>query len=164
MKQEVQKVQEIKNMKGIAKFPFWDDETEKFSMKLLIGKKELDYLNDLMEHMEEEIAISELEHDGETYNAINLKTGYTIPIFDREGNQINADTEDYCIYDGAKIIAKINFKKYEYTQKKGRNSFKKTGITGYLMGVVILEQGTPYQAETTFDDFAEELNDEDLQF
>lgn len=164
MKQEVQKLQEIKNMKGVAKFPFYDEDDRKFSMKLLIGKKELDWLNDLMDGMGEEITISEVEHDGETYNAINLKTGFTLPIFDRKGNQINVDTEDYCIYDGAKIIAKINFKKYEYTQKKGRNSFTKTGITGYLMGVVILEQGTPYQAETTFDDFAEELKDEDLQF
>lgn len=163
MKQEVQKIQEIKNMKGVAKFPFWDDETEKFSTKLLIGKKEVDFLNDLMDEMGEEIAISEVEHDGETYNAINLKTGYTIPIFDREGNKLNTN-EDWCIYDGAKVIAKINFKKYEYTQKKGRNSFTKTGITGYLMGVVILEQGTPYQAETTFNDFADELKDEELQF
>lgn len=163
MKQEVQKIQEIKNMKGVAKFPFWDDEAEKFSTKLLIGKKEVDFLNDLMDEMGEEIAISEVEHDGETYNAINLKTGYTIPIFDREGNKLNAN-EDWCIYDGAKVIAKINFKKYEYTQKKGRNSFTKTGITGYLMGVVILEQGTPYQAETTFDDFKDLLDDEDLQF
>ena len=163
MKQELQKLQEIKNMKGIAKFPFWDEETKKFTTKLLIGKKDLDWLNDLMDDMGEDIAISELEHDGKTFNAINLKTGYAIPIFDREGKQINSETEDYCIYDGAKIIAKINFKKYEYTQKKGRNSFTKTGITGYLLGAVILEQGTPYQAETTFDDF-KDLLDEDIQF
>ena len=164
MQQEVQKLQEIKNMRGVAKFPGYDDVERKFSTKLLIGKKELDWLNDLMEEMGEEIAISEVEHDGETFNAINLKTGYAIPIFDREGNQINADTEEYCIYEGAKIIAKINFKKYEYTQKKGNRNIKKTGITGYLMGVVILEQGTPYQAETKFNDFADELKDEDLQF
>ncbi len=163
MKQEVQKVQEIRNMKGIAKFPFYEEEERKFSMKLLIGKKELDWLNDLMDETGEEIAISEVEHDGETFNAINLKTGYSIPIFDREGNKLNTN-EDWCIYDGAKVIAKINFKKYEYTQKKGLYSFTKTGVTGYLMGAVILEQGTPYQSETTFNDFAEELKDEELQF
>lgn len=32
------------------------------------------------------------------------------------------------------------------------------------MGAVIIEQGTPYQAETTFDDFKDLLDDEDLQF
>lgn len=162
MKQEVQKIQEVKKMKGVIKFPFYDPEEGKFSAKLLIGEKDVETLNDLMDEMDEEVSIGEMTHEGVEYSAINVKTGFDIPVFDSEGKRINNENE-YPIYDGAQIIAKINFKKYEYTQKKGRTSFTKTGITGYLMGVVILKQGTPFQQETTFDDF-KDLLDEELQF
>lgn len=161
-----EKVQEnvenvIMQVKGIAKFPFYDEETAKFSLKLLITDDVLLKIEKEIEPIGEEISVGTLEHNGEEYNSINIKTGYTIPIFDLKGEQLNAEDEDWCIYDGAKIVLKVNFKKYEYKEKRGRSTMTKTGVTGYLMGAVIVEQGVPYQQETKFEDF--DL-DEEIQF
>lgn len=154
----------IMNVKGIAKFPFYDEEENKFSMKLLINDETLSKIEESIEPIGEELAVGELSHDDKEYSAINVKTGFAIPIYNIKGEVINSDNEDFTIYDGAKVILKVNFKRYEYKERKGKNRFTKTGVTGYLMGCVILEQGTPFQASTTFEDFAENLKDEEIAF
>lgn len=165
MKEEEEKMKEekklsiIKNVKGIVKFPNLED--GKFSLKLLFDRKVEKMLNEIQDEIGEDIAISYVTHDGIEYPAFNVKTSYDIPVYDTLGNIINVD-KDYPIYDGAKVILKLNFKFYEYKEKGKR--FTKTGITAYLMGAVIIEQGTPYQNETKFDDFKEELEDEEPQF
>lgn len=142
----------IINVKGIAKFPQVED--GKFSMKLLLTSEELDKVEKLIEVLDDELTINELKHDDTEYDAINVKTSFEIPIFNRKGEQINSESEDYQIYDGAKGIFKINFKPYKFK--------KKTGVTGYLMGAVIIEQGVPYSSSTKFEDFNEDLDE--IQF
>lgn len=155
---KVQNEKEVKNLimnvRGIAKFPIFED--NKFSVKLLLTEKELERVEKALEIFDDELSITDLSHDNVDYQAIGAKTIYEIPIFDPEGVQINAENEDYQIYDGAECILKINFKPYQYK--------KKTGVTGYLMGAVIIKQGIKYNNETTFDDFKDFLNEEELEF
>lgn len=147
-------------VKGIAKFPFVEE--GKFSAKLCITDDELERIEAEIECLGEELSVGYLAHHGEDYSAINVKTGFEIPIFDIEGNPLTED--DYEIYDGAKVIMKVNFKVYVYKEKKGKSYFTKTGVTGYLMGATVIEQGTKFNNQTTFEEFKDVLNVDDLQF
>ena len=152
MKKEKEVQSVIANLKGIVKFP--NLEEGKFSCKLLLNDEKVDKLETLIEPLNDEISINELEHDSVEYQAINVKTNYAIPIYDTNGVQINAESEDYQLYDGAKVILKLVFKPYKYK--------KKTGVTAYLMGAVVIEQGVKFESSTTFEDFNEDLDD--IQF
>lgn len=152
MKKEKEVQSVIANLKGIVKFP--NLEEGKFSCKLLLKDEEIDKVETLIEPLNDEITINELEHDSVEYQAINVKTNYAIPIYDTKGVQINAESEDYQLYDGAKVILKLVFKPYKFK--------KKTGVTAYLMGAVVIEQGVKFESSTTFEDFNEDLDD--IQF
>ena len=147
-------------VRGIAFFPTVED--DKFSTRILLREKAMEKIQNICNEIGEDIATKDIEFDDKSYYSINVKTSYAIPIFDVNGNQINADKEDYQIYHGADALFKIILKRYEYKEKGKR--FSKTGVSAYLLGTTIIKQGEPYQSSTTFDEFENLLDDEEIQF
>ena len=151
----------IITLKGIVKFPQWELDGG-FSCKLCLDDSTIEEVENEIEPIGEELAVKEMQ-DEKYRNGINVKSRFEFPIFDKVGNSlIDSNTEEPKIYDGAKVLMRINFKKYEYEQKQGRRSFKRTGVTGYLLGCVVIEQGVRFESSTTFEDFRQFLA-EDIQ-
>lgn len=168
MKEETKNIEsKIVKLKGIVKFPFVEeiDGNKKFSCKLCLDNVTMDKVEKVCEELGEDIAVSEVKIEGEQYNGINVKTSFPVKVFDKEGTDLTQDS-DYPIYDGAKAILKVQLKRYEYKEKRGSRGFTKTGVTGYLLGGVILEQGVPFANETTYDEFKDMLdeNNENIEF
>lgn len=165
-KKEEKKIDsKIIKVRGVAKFPMYDDEEQKFTSKLCITDSVLAKIEKVCDEIGDDIAVGEFDIEGTTYNSINVKTSFEIPVYDKEGHALTDD--DYEIYDNAKVIMKLQLKRYEYTEKKRGRGFTKTGVTAYLLGAVVLEQGTKFANDTTFDDFKEELldeNNENIEF
>lgn len=59
---------------------------------------------------------------------LNVKSNYDIKVFDKDKNEINEH-----LNHGAEVYANITIKPYKYMGK--------TGITAYISGVVLLENG-----------------------
>ena len=152
----------VLTIKGIVKFPQYDSTTG-FSWKLCLDDETMTKLEENIEEIGEEIAVKEMENE-KYRNGINVKSRFEFSVFDKVGNSlIEVDTGEPKIFDGAKVLMRINFKKYEYKENKGRRSFTKTGVTGYLLGCVVIEQGEKFESSTTFDDF-KAFMDEDIPF
>ena len=73
------------------------------------------------------LSIKEDENESGMY-LLNVKTCYDVPIFDKDKNKIETS-----IYHGAEVYASIVIKEYHFMGK--------TGITTYLSGIVLLENG-----------------------
>ena len=59
---------------------------------------------------------------------LNVKSNYDIKVFDKDKNEINEH-----LNHGAEVYANVTIKPYKYMGK--------TGITSYISGVVLLENG-----------------------
>lgn len=154
---EEKKESKIINIQGIAKFPMYDDETKRFTSKLCLFDDEMAKIDRVCEELGEEIAVNDFQIEGVTYNSINVKTSFEIPIYNRDGTLLS--DKDYEIYDNADVVMRLQLKKYEYTEKKSRGrGFTKKGVTAYLLGAVVLKQGVPFSNETSFDDFKDCLD------
>lgn len=73
------------------------------------------------------LTIKENENNPGMY-LLNIKTAYDVPVFDKDKNRIETP-----IYHGASVYANVCIKEYKYMNKKG--------ITAYLSGIVLLENG-----------------------
>ena len=81
---------------------------------------------------------------------MNVKSGFEVPVFDKNGKQI----EDNEIYHGAKVRLSLAIKEYTFGRKKG--------LTCYVKGAVVFEQGEP--TGVTFDSIMNGFDGEDLPF
>lgn len=151
----------VLTIKGIVKFPQWELDGG-FSSKLCLDDSTMEEVENEIEPIGEEIAVKEMQ-DEKYRNGINVKSRFNFPVFDKDGKELKGENGEPLIYDGAKVLMKINFKRYEYEQKQGRRSFKRTGVTGYLLGCVVIEQGEKFESSTTFEDFRSFI-DEDIPF
>lgn len=76
------------------------------------------------------LTIKEDEHNKGKY-LLNVKTSFELPVYDKEKNLL----EDVKLYHGAEVYASVSVKEYQYMGK--------TGITTYLTGIVLLQNGEP---------------------
>lgn len=139
----------VKILKGIAKFPSYDSKVDKFTMRLCVDRETLDIIEDIESELGYSISVGTLKHNDTIYSTINIKSGFDFLVFNTQGETISNTYDDVMVYDGAKVKVKINFKPYQY---KERNFIKK-GLTGYILGIVVLEQGVKYEPQTTFEEF-----------
>lgn len=148
----------VKFLKGIAKFPSYDSESDKFTMRLCVTRGTLDIIEDIESELGYDISIGTLTHNDTQYSTINIKSGFDFPVFNTQGEMISNTYDEALVYDGAKVKVKINFKPYQYKERR----MTKKGLTGYILGIVVLEQGVKYDSQTTFEEF--ELDEDDIEF
>lgn len=96
------------------------DELTKSKLELAIKEKFGD----------ESLTIKEDEHNKGKY-LLNVKTSFEIPVYDKDKNEL----EDVKLYHGAEVYASVSVKEYQYKSKHG--------ITTYLTGIVLLQNGEP---------------------
>ena len=146
-------------MNGIALFPKTeynkDTQKKQFKFCLAIDEKECFTVDILCEQANPEldnINLSELTYNDKTYLGLNVKSGFKIPVFDKNGKQL----EDNEIYHGAKVRLSLVIKEYTFGRKKG--------LTCYVKGAVVFEQGEP--TGVTFDSIMHgfEFEGEDIPF
>lgn len=149
----------VTNLKGVVKFPYVDSEDDRksFSCKLALTENEMKKVDVICNKLGEDMTVSSVVVDDDEMEAIRVKTSFEIPVYDRDGGLIE-DDENYPIYDGARAILRVQLKKYEYREKKGRGSFTKKGVTAYLLGALIVEQGTPTNNHVTFEDLSKDMD------
>ena len=144
-------------MNGIALFPKTeynkDTKTNQFKFCLAIDEKEGFTIDTLCKQANPELDIinlSEVIYGDKTYLGLNVKSGFDVPVFDKNGKQL----EDNEIYHGAKVRLSLVIKEYTFGRKKG--------LTCYVKGAVVFEQGEP--TSVTFDSIMTGYNGEDLPF
>lgn len=147
-----EKKQTIKQLNGILRFPYKDTDGL-FTAKLLLrnGDDKL-ILNNIMEDYKLEIKSSVVNFNDIEYDAINIKSKFNFPVFEKNGLKCGSS---YIINDGAKVSVMVNFKPYEFKEKKSR--FVKKGLSAYIQGIVVIENGAPNDNAVGFSDF--NLND-----
>lgn len=144
-------------MNGIALFPKveynQDTKTNQFKFCLGVDEKAGTVINELCEKANADLDIinlSEVEYNDKTYIGLNVKSGFNVPVFDKNGVQL----DDNEIYHGAKVRLSLVIKEYTFGRKKG--------LTCYVKGAVVFEQGEP--TGVTFDSIMNGYNGEDLPF
>ena len=144
-------------MNGIALFPKveynQDTKTNQFKFCLAIDDKAGSVIDELCEKANADLDIinlSEVEYNDKTYLGLNVKSGFNVPVFDKNGIQL----DDNEIYHGAKVRLSLVIKEYTFGRKKG--------LTCYVKGAVVFEQGEP--TGVTFDSIMNGYNGEDLPF
>lgn len=150
MKQTVVKV------RGVVNFPYWDNEENKYSVKLMLNEKEIEKIaqicsdNDMFE-----------PSFGEDEDGINVKTSYQVPIFyEKEDmyDETKSYSDKYFVRKGDEVIAIVQLKEFIYKRKHG--------TTCYLKGMKVVKlneeehKKTYVRTEVTLADF----EDEDLAF
>lgn len=125
---------QVLKVKGIAVYP----KMESGKFKVCIGidskaKEKVLKACDLANDTLEPIFMETLEDEPvKGLYALNVKTGFEIPIYNSKGENMVGD-EEYPIYHGAKGIFSINIVEYQYK--------KQIGLTAYLNGAIVIEQG-----------------------
>ena len=144
-------------MNGIALFPKTeynkDTKTNQFKFCLAIDEPQGVAIDNLCEQANPELDIinlSEVTYNDKTYLGLNVKSGFEVPVFDKNGKQL----EDNEIYHGAKVRLSLVIKEYTFGRKKG--------LTCYVKGAVVFEQGEP--TGVTFDSIMNGFDGEDLPF
>ena len=144
-------------MNGIALFPKTeynkDTKTNQFKFCLAIDEESGKTIDKLCEQANAELDIinlSEVTYNEKTYLGLNVKSGFDVPVFDKIGQQL----EDNEIYHGAKVRLSLVIKEYTFGRKKG--------LTCYVKGAVVFEQGEP--TGVTFDSIMNGFDGEDLPF
>ena len=146
-------------MNGIALFPKTecnkDTKTNQFKFCLAIDEEVGIIIDKLCKEANPELGfinLSEVTYNDKTYLGLNVKSGFDVPVFDKNGKQL----EDNEIYHGAKVRLSLVIKEYTFGRKKG--------LTCYVKGAVVFEQGEPIGV--TFDSIMDgfNFNGEDLPF
>lgn len=144
-------------MNGIALFPKTeynkDTKTNQFKFCLAIDEPQGVAIDNLCKQANPELDIinlSEVTYNDKTYLGLNVKSGFDVPVFDKNGVQLN-DNE---IYHGAKVRLSLVIKEYTFGRKKG--------LTCYVKGAVVFEQGEP--TCVTFDSIMNGFEGEDIPF
>lgn len=141
---------------GIALFPKYDSESRSFRFCLCLTNKQAEKIDELCEKANadfEPINLSDVEYEDNTYKGLNVKSSFDFPVYDKDGNKL--DDEPHMVYHGATVKCSLIIKEYTYKRKKG--------LTCYVNGVIVYNQGTP--AGVTFERLmeSEEIVD-DLPF
>lgn len=144
-------------MNGIALFPKTEynneTKTNQFKFCLAIDESQGVAIDKLCENANADLDIinlSEVEYNDKTYLGLNVKSGFNVPVFDKNGIQL----EDNEIYHGAKVRLSLVIKEYTFGRKKG--------LTCYVKGAVVFEQGEP--TGVTFDSIMNGFEGEDIPF
>lgn len=130
---------EIVNIRCTAKYPKVED--GKKSWCFIITPEDGSRINTAcgMVNPNYDSIVNDIEIDGKSYLCVNAHTSeeFDIPIFD--GNGLKSEETD--IYHDAKVVASITIKEYQFKKKRG--------LTAYVRGFVLFEQGIP--AGVTFE-------------
>ncbi len=144
-------------MNGIALFPKTEynneTKTNQFKFCLAIDEPQGVVIDNLCEKANADLDIinlSEVTYNDKTYLGLNVKSGFDVPVFDKDGVQLN-DNE---IYHGAKVRLSLVIKEYTFGRKKG--------LTCYVKGAVVFEQGEP--TVVTYESIMNGFDKEDLPF
>lgn len=78
------------------------------------------------------VSINTVEYNEVERSCINVKSSFDFPVYDKKGNEIE---EEMPILHGAKCLISICIKEYTFKKKKG--------LTAYINGAVVFEQGEP---------------------
>lgn len=114
---------------GILKYPKKEGNTVKYALAMTnLTKEKLEA--EVKKNFGAYMLSIKKEDDSDLY-LLNVKTNYDIEIFDKDKNKL----DDVRLYHGAEVYASIAVKEYTYM---GR-----TGITAYLSGIVLLQNGEP---------------------
>ena len=135
------------------------EEDGKFTVKIAVSPEIIEKIENAIVDLNGDLHFADVPeyYEGEHEECFSAKTSFPIPIYDSTGNQINADEEDYQIYPGADAIFKLVFKEVVYRKKKY--------VSGYLLGATIIKQGEKFEGSTTsFEDFKDMLNEEEIEF
>lgn len=122
---------------GRLLYPIKEDDTLRFAIEMS-KITEANLKQKVSEVFDEDdfdnpLVINEDEHSG--LPLLNVKSKYDIAVFDKDKNKIDVE-----LYHGAEVYANITIKPYTYK--------KKTGLTAYISGVVLLENGEPNTGST----------------
>lgn len=145
-KQEKKSVDMV--VKGVALYPEYKDGV--FSMKMLVDEKTAEKIENEIIDLDGQLTVSDEEWNDTEYTGFNVKTQFSVPIYDRSGNTLTDD--DFEIYFGAEILANVRFKSVPYKRKMY--------VAGYLLGACVLTQGENATQSCTFDDFKDALENE----
>lgn len=144
-------------MNGIALFPKTEynkeTKTDQFKFCLAIDEEAAITIDNLCEKANSDLDIinlSEVTYNDKTYLGLNVKSGFNVPVFDKSGKQLQNNE----IYHGAKVRLSLTIKEYTYKKKKG--------LTCYVKGAVVFEQGEP--TTVTFDSIMNGFEGEDIPF
>ena len=115
---------------GRLLYPIKEDDTLRFALEMS-KITEANLKQKVSEVFDEDdfdnpLVINEDDHSG--LPLLNVKSKYDIVVFDKDKNKIDVE-----LYHGAEVYANITIKPYTYK--------KKTGLTAYISGVVLLENG-----------------------
>lgn len=140
-------------LRGIALYP--KEEDGKFSVAIKVDEDQIQKLHELFEKANPDLDYADFVpvENEDNYFLVNLKTKFSIPVYDL--NQINlAQDEEYPIYHGASVIVTGIIKEYLYKRKRG--------LTAYLTGAIVIKQGTKQTLD--FNTIAEGFEDDLVQF
>lgn len=114
---------------GTLKYPKKEGDTVKYA--LAISEVSAKRLNELVkEKFGTKTLTIKPEEDSDLY-ILNVKSNFNVPVYDKDKNLL----EDTRLYHGAEVYANISVKEYNYMNR--------TGITAYLSGIILLQNGEP---------------------
>lgn len=130
------------NIKGYALFPECDEDGVKFCLAIPneSAEKVIAMCKEINPDLD--IVLAEIEHNENEYLGLHCKSRFTVPVFGGEGVELDPNSQ-FPVFWGAEVVANITLKEYEYKRK--------SGITAYLGGVTVLEQGLSRQTITAED-------------
>lgn len=113
-------------VEGLLKFPKKEGSTTKYA--LAMNDLTVEKLEAKVRSVFGDLLLNIKPEEDTEYSLLNLKSNYDVKVLDKDGNKLDVE-----LYHGAKVYANITVKEYTYMGK--------TGITAYLSGVILLENG-----------------------
>lgn len=154
MKNENKRI--ITKIKG--KVAYVTTEANVARMKIAVDEETFKKLEEETEIFENSLTWSDPMENCEDYECcFNVKSNldFKPTIYDRTGNEI--DYTDFPINPNAIVLLEITIKEMPYRRKNYTSAYLKTAV--------IIENGEPLTSQkTSFDDFKDMLNEEDIQF
>jgi hypothetical protein len=154
MKNENKKV--ITKIKGKVAYVTTEDNVAR--MKIAVDEETFKRLEEETEIFENSLTWSDPMENCEDYECcFNVKSNldFKPTIYDRKGSEI--DYTDFPINPNAIVLLEIVIKEMPYRRKNYTSAYLKTAV--------IIENGEPLTSQkTSFDDFKDMLNEEDVEF
>lgn len=113
-------------VEGLLKFPKKEGSTTKYA--LAMNDLTVEKLEAKVRSVFGDLLLNIKPEEDTEYSLLNLKSNYDVKVLDIDGNKLDVE-----LYHGAKVYANITVKEYTYMGK--------TGITAYLSGIILLENG-----------------------
>lgn len=117
----------VVSVRGIYKYPKKED--GKFKVAISIPKETSIKIQEKVKNEWDNayILVTNTDDDINDNVLVNASSKYVVPAYDVDGNDVDR------VYHGAEVVAKLSIKEYNYKGKKG--------ITSYLMGIVVEQNG-----------------------